>query len=157
MKTFHTFLTEDSLKSHVKMVAAMNAKSKPKGIRTPAELLRDYGKSYPFDASSFLGKRGTPKECYRNAANLVIGSNLTYIEGYVQLLNVPIAHAWCINPKGRVIDPTLDGKFVEGYYGVPIKQTYLTRTMLKTKIFGVLDVMSNPDILTDDPKNIVAS
>lgn len=129
----------------------------PKGMRTPAMLLRDYGKVMPFDAvASFMGKRGTKKQCYANAGRIALDGNMTYVEGYVSIYGVPVAHAWVLNKQGMVIDPTLDShKSILEYYGIPIQADYLRQTVLRTKVWGVLDVMNNRNILTDDPKAII--
>lgn len=54
-------------------------------------------------------KRGTPKECFRNALTLVMRDpNLRYVEGYAlrRGIGIPIHHAWAVDKAGRVIDNT---------------------------------------------------
>jgi hypothetical protein len=156
MKKFKSFLTEDALKTYVSQIAKLQ--KPPKGIRTPAMLMKAYGQSYTFDASSFEGKRGTVHQCYANAGRLATDNHsLTYVEGYLLMHGVPLEHAWCVDAKGHVIEPTITERGVGGYFGIPIKRSYLVRTIVKTKVWGVLSPMNNRNILTDDPKDIVQS
>lgn len=86
--------------------------------------------------------------CYMNAAMLAMGSHaehrLTYCEGYA--LNVfPVQHAWCIDPSGKVIDPTWaprrGRRIRQGseYFGIPIKQSYLMRRLSEQRCYGLID------------------
>jgi len=85
-------------------------------------------------------KRGKVKECFKNAFHLAdSGSGLVYVEGYATSkgLPFPVLHAWCVDSKGNILDPTWkDG---EEYYGVPFDMGFVCRTILKRKKFGVID------------------
>jgi hypothetical protein len=102
------------------------------------------GREYPFTPGSFAGARGTPKECYSNAAHLAIwNSRLTYVEGLVHTI-MPIEHAWCIDEDGTVVDPTLDltGRVgeIHAYWGVPFRTDYLKRALRANGVYGLLDI-----------------
>lgn len=161
MKSFKTFLGE-SLKQHVQMLTALYAQMGRKSdskVRPPAVLLNEHGKTFPHDASSYTKeKRGPQHMCYMNAGRLAIDkSQYTYCEGYVSIHGVPIEHAWCIDRQGRVVDVTItDGDGIGEYFGIAISTTYLQRTILKTRMWGILDPMTNKGILSDDPKDILA-
>lgn len=82
-------------------------------------------------------RRGNMKECYRNATLLVIGHpQYSYVEGYAMNI-IPTMHAWCIDKKGKVIDPTWnDGK---EYFGVAFNRDFLFKSITKAKRYGLID------------------
>ncbi len=53
--------------------------------------------------------------------------------------------AWCVDPGGQVIDPTL--RKAEGYFGIPFRWDYVRDTASKTGFFGVIDPISS-ELLT---------
>lgn len=157
-------VSDGGLKQYVEMVTGLY------GDRPSAQkFLKEHGKVYPTDDESFIG--GEPQQCYKNAALAALGDDdLTYVEGYVGIHGVPIAHAWTVNKQGVVRDYTLADKgvltpgktrkdIVTGYYGVPIKANYLSKTLLKNKVYGILVGQENSkqlmNLLKDDPKKIV--
>lgn len=81
------------------------------GDRIPAEhnvyrrILRDgrFFSPQPLPKRYAYGEVGY---CFDNAAHLALSDeNLTYCEG-IAIGVIPTLHAWCVDPKGRVIDPT---------------------------------------------------
>jgi hypothetical protein len=87
-------------------------------------------------------RRGTPKECYANAARLVGEKpGLRYVEGFVWRDSLPLAiqHAWCIDAKGRVIDVTLGDPEKCQYMGIAVIRAELWDELRKTGYFGLLD------------------
>jgi hypothetical protein len=84
-------------------------------------------------------KRGEIKQCFENAAKLAFANpKLTYVEGY-GLSIIPVHHAWCVDGKGRVVDPTWDEKdeYEREYFGVPIGTYVLRKEIVKHKCWGV--------------------
>lgn len=69
------------------------------------ELMQKFGRTWvptPLDERSV--KRGLENACYANAAVLAMEHpSLTYVEGYSDWLE----HAWCVDSKRNVVDPTL--------------------------------------------------
>jgi hypothetical protein len=68
-------------------------------------------------------RRGRPKQCYGNSANLALmEDNLTYCEGFVLMplgdRATHIEHGWCVTAEGKVIDVTLKEAGLS-YFGVP--------------------------------------
>jgi len=50
---------------------------------------------------------GEMKQCFANAARLALREpTLTYVEGFAHSGLIPVHHAWTVDLKGRVIDPT---------------------------------------------------
>lgn len=98
---------------------------------------------------------GKPKLCFTNALNLAMDrKDLVYMEGY-GAWHIPTLHAWCVDPQGRVIDPTWryakeDAHQVQ-YLGLPIKLDYVLATTLKTRTYGVIAATGLP-LLTDPPE-----
>jgi GNAT superfamily N-acetyltransferase len=92
--------------------------------------------------------RGKPKECYKNAADAVIGMDgkdplpdSRYVEGYVHVAGIeglPIAHAWAVDKDGKVLELTLDEPGVE-YVGVEVPTDVLTATLLRREMYGVFE------------------
>ena len=119
------------------------AREKAFGPNPVTRFMLTEGREFPFTKGSFAGPRGTPKECYANAAHLAIwNKKLTYCEGQVHTI-MPIEHAWCIDEDGVVVDPTLDtdGRVgdIHGYFGVPFRTDYLKRALMANKVYGLLD------------------
>lgn len=100
---------------------------------------------------------GVVKECYRNAANLVLGNprRFIYCEGYA-LGVIPVMHAWAIDCDCNVVDSTWVKEpcsLGTEYFGVAIKREYLMSMMRKTETYGVIDQWTHGwPILKDDPK-----
>ena len=120
------------------------------GKNFPNDFLLDHGIEYPFDASSFEGERGEQKQCYMNATWAALNNpDLTYVEGKVWVYGIGIDHAWCIDPSGKVIDPTLviendDLSRIGAYLGVPFREAYLRKATIWNKVYGLLDYWSAP-------------
>lgn len=83
----------------------------------------------------------TPKECYRNAASLAIAHpTYTYVEGFAMQRKLPLAlqHAWVVNAKGEVLDPTWGWREGTAYLGVKFDTEDLMDRLLKSGYYGVL-------------------
>lgn len=124
---------------------------------TPMEWELRHGRPFVKDARSYEGKRGKQHQCYMNAGRAALyDSDLTYVEGHVAVHGVPLEHAWLTDKTGRLIDPTIkDGEGITGYWGVPIKTSYLRETVMKNKVWGVLGFESGYEHLKRDPKDVV--
>ncbi len=118
------------------------------GDRDPmSAFLLKHGAEYRHGPGSFTGKRKEPKECFKNATILMLSDlDLTYVEGKVGVHGLPIDHAWCVDPDGFVIDPTLDFGIagdgmdrITGYFGVPFRREYVLEAMNANGYFGLLD------------------
>jgi hypothetical protein len=80
---------------------------------------------------------GQMKACYENASKLAMSNDVfTYVEGYAHSV-IPVAHAWCIDDKGRVIDPTWPDAMECEYFGVAFTDIYLRRRMLESEVWGI--------------------
>lgn len=86
---------------------------------SPEDFVLRHGRAYEWAPLPEGFEYGEAKQCYANAANLVLlrdfpgasfydGVDLTYVEGYAMSANLGIAveHAWVVTPDGAVIDPT---------------------------------------------------
>lgn len=108
-------------------------------------LILKHGKPWYIGERTFAGRRAKRKECYMNSYMLVEDyPRLTYVEGWCWS-GFLVPHAWCIDPGGQVIDPTL--RQAEGYFGIPFRWDYVRETASKTGFFGVIDPI-NSGLLT---------
>lgn len=103
---------------------------------------------------TFAGPRGTPRRCFMNAFNAVSDDkSLTYVEGWCHMGIIPIEHAWYLDPKGRVVDPTLSE--ASGYFGIPFQRDYVLSTAVRTGIYGVI-TNANRELFTTPTKKFLA-
>jgi hypothetical protein len=73
------------------------------------------------------------KHSFSNAALLAIDRHdLIYCEGEAIYPHgdIELAHAWCIDQDGRVIDPTWNNQGLE-YFGVPFDPAFLNQFVVK--------------------------
>lgn len=91
-----------------------------------------------------------PKACYSNACLLAnADESLTYVEGYAMPDGlIPVHHAWLVDAKGVVHDPTWDFKRGVGYVGIPFKLDFVMDTMHASETMGVLDKLNPRDDLS---------
>ena len=74
---------------------------------------------------------GPKQHCYHTSQNdIVMDSELLYVEGYVQALGVPISHGWNITRDGEVIDRTLREPNCE-YWGIVFTRDYVISEMIR--------------------------
>lgn len=144
------------LESYLRMTSDMYGR----GQVNHSSFVMENGKQFFSDADTYRGRRGQQHMCYMNATNRAIDhpDKYAYVEGYVTVHGVSIAHAWNVDREtGRVVDPTIrsnDG--IGAYVGVPIKDEYLMRSMVRTGVYGVLDPMTNRQLYTtDSPSEVV--
>lgn len=113
------------------------------------EFLAAHGETYPVGPHSFSLPRDEPKQCYANATHLALSDPMmTYVEGKVTCMGLPIEHAWCLDETGTVVDTTLrdglDGtpvdERVREYYGVTFRTDYLRKAILVNDCYGLLDI-----------------
>ena len=102
----------------------------------PTDFVLRYGFLFTPTARPKKIQKGTPEECFANAAKLVTAhSELVYCEGYA--LNAksgfPIKHAWVTDGSGHAIDNTWTNGVA--YAGVPLTRAYVLIAMLKYKVF----------------------
>jgi hypothetical protein len=99
----------------------------------PATALRSFGRLY-----TSIARRpqwlvpGEVKQCFRNAtAFALVRDDVTYVEGFAldPALPIPLEHAWLVDDKGQVIDPTWDDNVGHVYYGVPFERNFVAAMM----------------------------
>ncbi len=87
-------------------------------------------------------ERGTAKECYKNASQLVMYNpeELRFVEGYASYKDTGIAvmHAWAVDKHDRVIDVTVPNPTDWHYFGVQYDTKKYMRHLEKTMMYGVL-------------------
>jgi len=148
MKIYKRKSINESVRSHLSMLKGIGHDS------TIVDFLIKYGKNYNQGDKTYLGKRGQQKLCFMNAGRLALSDpDLTYVEGYMEFLGIPLEHAWVIDKQNNVIDPTLpNGKGVTEYYGVPLKTDWFQKFILKNKYWGVFGYRSHKTLLTLKPE-----
>lgn len=126
------------------------------GIECPAFVLR-HGLPWQPAASPPTIRRGTPKECYSNAAKLAFcRPDLIYIEGFARWLNgpsIPFEHAWCCDSLGNVVDPTWTSG--NEYFGVPFRTDFVREFIQKKQSWTVIDYPYMPDLSALPPSQFL--
>jgi len=99
------------------------------------------GKSFAYKPLPKCIKRGESKMCYMNAYQLMLDRrDLTYVEGFAAGI-IPVAHAWCVDKRGRVYDRTwADGA---EYFGVKFDRLFVLKTICQRQHYGILDDWEN--------------
>jgi hypothetical protein len=95
-----------------------------------ADFILKHGRGFEWRALPPGVRMGTARQCFRNSVRLALGKprSYTYVEGYAinrWVARHPVAHAWCVDPEGFVVDTTWD----EGmdYFGVTFRMQYVRR------------------------------
>lgn len=103
--------------------------------------IAEHGTEYAFRPLPKKYRPGPDRHCFMNAAQLALAHRgLTYVEGFgtsETLCGVPALHAWCIDARGLVVDPTWDDP-TGTLLGVPITDALLRAELMRTKHWGVL-------------------
>lgn len=118
---------------HVSMLAEFdhnsNVSKYHKWFKQNAKLYINVNK----EQSKKLSKYATIKRCFDNCSKLAFRyKKLEYIEGYTFSL-IPLEHAFLINNKNEIIDPTLainhgdKDRYGSEYYGIIIPKNILLR------------------------------
>jgi len=100
----------------------------------------------------------TVGECYKNAYLLVLHNpEMTYCEGCVQRAGASHVfigiHAWAIDSRDRVIDPTWKSEGVD-YFGVPFDFIFVNLMLKRTRVCGVIDnYQADFPLLSGEAKN----
>jgi hypothetical protein len=152
MSTKSDKMLHDTVKQMADIFSTMNKREGYK-YSSSEDLVLKQGKFFTPEKRPDDIKLGSKKECFANASKLALErSDLTYVEGYAMVndrLPLPIAHAWCVDKKGRVIDNTWENPGV-AYFGVPFKTGYLAKKLSETGVYGILSgSVGSSDFLKD--------
>lgn len=152
MSTKSDRMLHDTVKQMADIFATMNKREGYK-YSSSEDLVLKQGKFFTPEKRPENIELGSKKECFANASKLALErSDLTYVEGYAMIndrLPLPIAHAWCVDKKGRVIDNTWEKPGVS-YFGVPFKTSYLAKKLSETGVYGILSgSVGTSDFLKD--------
>lgn len=129
-------------------VEVMAAFPKPKGFsyRNISDLILTWGKVWKvrkIPISILKNEDYTnPMACFANAYRLARELNYCYVEGYAYKLVFPMLHAWVIDSKGMVLDPTWgivkDG-YKKYYIGIPLDINFVNISISRQGEYGILD------------------
>ena len=152
MSTKSDSILHDTVKQMADIYSTMNKREGYK-YSSSEDLVLKQGKFFTPEKRPENIELGSKKECFANASKLALKrSDLTYVEGYAMIndrLPLPIAHAWCVDKKGRVIDNTWEKPGVS-YFGVPFKTSYLAKKLSETGVYGILSgSVGTSDFLKD--------
>ncbi|MBW4599714.1 MAG: hypothetical protein KME29_08870 [Calothrix sp. FI2-JRJ7] len=105
------------------------------------KLILEVGKPYLTIAKNSKLK-GTPKNCYENCFNIIRKrQDLIYCEGYASddIVTFVFTHAWLINDKGEVVDPTWQDASNVVYFGAAFNRDFVIDFVTKFKEYGILE------------------
>lgn len=100
------------------------------------------------------GQRG---QCYSSAGNLVLTrpEEFVYCEGWAtSSMGLPLQHAWCLDQRGNVVDPTWPHRENAQYLGIPIKTTALLEHVSNTLHWGIF-TRGIPDAFAASPESFI--
>jgi len=123
----------------------------------PERLVLDHGQAWPASPKPRDVRWGRRGFCFMNALKLAWRRpELTYVEGY-GAAHIPTPHAWCVDPDGRVVDPTWRPYpgVEHTYLGVPIKTDVATAVTVRLGHFGVLFTLGPSPLHELDPADYV--
>ena len=107
-----------------------------------ADFILKHGRAFEWRALPHGVRLGLPRQCFRNAVRLALRKprTYTYVEGYAintWVSGHPVAHAWCVDQEGFVVDSTWD----EGadYFGVPFRVEYVKRMAGDRRDYSLID------------------
>lgn len=141
-------MTQKTLEEYLRLTSLMRDMWSGGGDTrlSPEEFVLTYG--FKMGPTVDLGMRpqGIPKQCFRNAALLMMQeSTLIYCEGFA-LSAIPVQHAWCCDTEGRVYDTTwLDDRHKTAeYIGVPFDDDFILNWIERNEQYGsVIDDWQN--------------
>jgi hypothetical protein len=133
----------EAIREIIEIHALVKAPMLKPGQISPERFMLEHGRVFTVTPKTFLGPRGTPKECYSNSAKRSQRSRspkLTYAEGYVYSFGIPIPHAFVVDDDGNVIDPTLkiDEEAERHYFGLAFDRGYHKVALLKSTYYSLL-------------------
>lgn len=107
------------------LLAALQARRwphRPRGFayRGGADLLLQHGQFYAGRRTPdrYAAHRGPGGCCYRTAATAALAMpGLRYCEGYYVIGRAAIAHAWCLDARGRVVELSPHGEHADKHWG----------------------------------------
>jgi len=116
------------------LIQRLNARGRAHVPRTSyVQLILDHGREMaPMVTSG--PSRVKPNACFANALLLMANRKAVfYCEGYAVPMQVglPMHHAWCVDAKGRVLDPTWEQNSLTSkwYYGLTFTRDYALRRL----------------------------
>ena len=95
----------------------------------------------PFPAK-YRKWKGEHHDCLYNALELSVSCReLAYVEGFAMpakgITETPVAHSWCVDADGKVVDPTWDRPGRE-YCGLSLDKRLLYKLHQKGEPFGLM-------------------
>jgi hypothetical protein len=131
---------KDYLESLVKLQKLNDRLPKEKYISIFDFILQNGQECFPqeFNFELYPHVPRTKRECFRNAYHLAEMHDLIYVEGIANDI-IPVQHAWCVDINCNVIDPTWDHPETCSYFGVLFDLSFVSKTIFKRRMFGVID------------------
>lgn len=81
-------------------------------------------------------KQRKKKQCFKNAMLLAQERGWTYCEGFAHAI-IPMHHAWVLDDKGNIVDPTWDEPEKCFYAGIPFDTDKAIGLCLKSGVYGL--------------------
>jgi len=104
-------------------------------------LVRDFGRRWEWAELPADVGAGELRRCFPQARALAIAqpTRFTYVEGYAcNRTPCPIHHAWCVDERGFVVDPTWVVTENASYFGIAFEAEILRCTTVDFEGWGLL-------------------
>jgi len=127
------------LKQNAEMINSQNRKF-PGKYKSDYALILDNG--IVFEKQTKSPVKGQASFCYQNCYEMLCDHpDLHYCEGFAihESLFLPLIHAWLINDKKEVVDPTWLNRGETAYFGLVFNKDFITKRLTQTQSFAIIE------------------
>ena len=111
-------------------------------------VLRKHGRFFrEFSPLSTSYPKMAPNSCYENSAKFTWSNcpQFTYVQGflYIPVIRALVGHAWCVDENNKILDPTLEPRENEIYFGIRLPLAALANLQLRNETYDWYEDLSD--------------